>query len=65
MVRKVSEAAPSNNQLGGGNDGNSKSNKEGKDNEGNGDGNEGDKGRAATLANSNKDGVGARYSTIN
>jgi hypothetical protein len=39
MATKISEAAPRNNQLRGGNNNNSKSNKEGKDNKGNGDSN--------------------------
>jgi hypothetical protein len=54
---KISEATPRNNQLRGGNNYNSKSNKEGEDEEGDGDSNRGDEGRAATMANGNKDSV--------
>jgi hypothetical protein len=66
MATKISEAAPRNNEVRGGNDDNSKSNKEGKDNKGNRDGNRGDKGGAATTANGNEDSARAHYyTTIN
>ncbi len=62
----ISEAAPRNNQLRGGDDDNSKGDKEGEDNEGDGDGNGGDEGGAAMTANGNKDSLQARYyTTIN